>query len=216
MSSSLNRLSANLPKDKFKYTSDVFKKEELELMTQKGVYAYHYMNSFESFDEIQLPRKDDFFGQLTQDAITEEQYCHAIKVWGTFNLQTMGDYHALYLKFDILLLADVFENFRSTCLQYYKLDPCHYVTSPGLSWDAMLKMTDIKLELMSDIDMFQFVEKGTRGGISYIANRYKEANNKYMKEYNKEKPSKYIMYLDANNLYGYAMSQYLPKVDLNG
>ena len=128
----------------------------------------------------------------------------------------MGDYHDLYLKFDILLLADVFENFRSTCLQYYKLDPCHYVTSPGLSWDAMLKMTDIKLELMTDIDMFQFVEKGTRGGISYIANRYGEANNKYMKEYNKEKPSKYIMYLDANNLYGYAMSQYLPKVDLNG
>ena len=128
----------------------------------------------------------------------------------------MGDYHDLYLKFDILLLADVFENFRSTCLQYYKLDPCHYVTSPGLSWDAMLKMTDIKLELMTDIDMFQFIEKGTRGGISYIANRFGEANNKYMKEYNKEKPSKYIMYLDANNLYGYAMSQYLPKVDLNG
>ena len=174
------------------------------------------MDSFESFDGIQLPRKDDFFGQLTQDAKTEEQYCHAIKVWGIFNLQTMGGYHDLYLKFDILLLADVFENFRSTCLQYYKLDPCHYVTSPGLSWDAMLKMTDIKLELMTDIDMFQFVEKGTRGGISYIANPYGEANNKYMKEYNKEKPSKYILYLDANNLYGYAMSQYLPKVDLNG
>ena len=94
--------------------------------------------------------------------------------------------------------------------QYYKLDPCHYYTSPGLSWDAVLKMTDIRLELMTDIDMFQFIEKGTRGGISYIANRFGEANNKYMKEYNKEKPSKYIMYLDANNLYGYAMSQYLP------
>ena len=94
--------------------------------------------------------------------------------------------------------------------QYYKLDPCHYYTSPGLSWDAVLKMTDIRLELMTDIDMFQFIEKGTRGGISYIANRFGEANNKYMKEYNKEKPSKYITYLDANNLYGYAMSQYLP------
>ena len=122
----------------------------------------------------------------------------------------MGDYHDLYLKSDILLLADVFENFRSTCLQYYKLDPCHYYTSSGLSWDATLKMTDIKLELMTDIDMFQFIEKGTRGGISYIANRFGEANNKYMKEYNKEKPSKCIMYLDANNLYGYAMSQYFP------
>ena len=116
----------------------------------------------------------------------------------------------LYLHSDILLLADVFENFRKTCLEYYKLDPCHYFTSPGLSWDAMLKMTDIKLELMTDIDMFQFIEKGLRGGISYIANRYGKANNKYMKDYNKDEPSKYIMYLDANNLYGWAMSQYLP------
>ena len=96
----------------------------------------------------------------------------------------MGDYHDLYLKFDILLLADVFENFRSTCLQYYKLDPCHYVTSPGLSWDAMLKMTDIKLELMSDIDMFQFVEKGTREGISYIAKRYIEDITRWREDMN--------------------------------
>ena len=115
-----------------------------------------------------------------------------------------------YFQSDILLLADVFENFRKTCLEYYKLDPCHYFTSPGLSWDAMLKMTDIKLELMTDIDMFQFIEKGLRGGISYIANRYGKANNKYMKEYDEKKPSKYIMYLDANNLYGWAMSHYLP------
>ena len=93
--------------------------------------------------------------------ITGEQYCHATKVWETFHLQAMGDYHDLYLKSDILLLADVFENFRSTCVQYYKLDPCHYYTSQGLSWDAMVKMTDIKLEFMTDIDMFQFMENGT-------------------------------------------------------
>ena len=122
----------------------------------------------------------------------------------------MGDYHDLYLQSDILLLSDVFENFRKTCHQYYELDPCHYFTSPGLSWDAMLKMTGIKLELMTDIDMFQFIEKGLRGGISYIANRYGKANNKYMSSYNPEEPNKYIMYLDANNLYGWAMSQYLP------
>ena len=122
----------------------------------------------------------------------------------------MGEYHDLYLKTDVLLLVDVFENFRKTCIQYYKFDPCHYFTSPGLSWDAMLKMTDIRLELMVDIDMFQFIEKGMRGGVSYIANRYGKANNKYMKEYDEKAPSKYIMYLDANNLYGWAMSQYLP------
>lgn len=111
-------------------------------------------------------------------------------IWGEDN----GDYHGLYLKSDILLLADVFENFRRTCLQYYKLDPAHYFTSPGLSWGAMLEMTVIKLELMTDVDMFQFIEKGMRGGISHIANRCGEANNKYMKEYNPEKLSKYIHY----------------------
>ena len=97
-------------------------------------------------------------------------------------------------------------------MHYYKLDPCHYFTSPGLAWDAMLKMTGIKLELMDDVDMYQFVEKGIRGGISYIANRYGSANNKYMKsQYDGNKLDKYIMYLDANTLYGWAMSQSLPK-----
>ena len=118
--------------------------------------------------------------------------------------------HLTFIDSYILLLEDVFENFQKTCVQYYKLDPCHYFTSPELSWDAMIKMTDIKLELMTDVDMFQFIEKGMRGGISYIANRYGKANNKYMKTYDEKAPSKYIMYLDANNLYGWAMSQYLP------
>ena len=178
-------------------------------MKQKGVYPYDYMDSFQKFGDQQLPPKEEFYSILTDDSISDEQYQHAQKVWNTFNMRTMGEYHDLYLKSDILLLADVFENFRKTCHQYYKLDPCHYFTSPGLSWDAMLKMTGIKLELMTDVDMFQFIEKGLRGGISYIANRHGEANNKYMSGYNSEKPSKYIMYLDANNLYGWAMSQYL-------
>ena len=121
----------------------------------------------------------------------------------------MGEYHDLYLQSDVLLLTNVFENFRNTCMQYYGLNPCHYFTIPGLSWDAMLKMTKVKLELMTDVNMYQFIEKGMRGGVSYIANRYGKANNKYMKEYNENEPSKYSMYLDANNLYGWAMSQYL-------
>ena len=167
------------------------------------------MDSFDKFKE-QLPPKEEFYSILNDKHIKDEDYKHAQNVWNKFNLKNMGEYHDLYLQSDILLLADVFENFRKTCLEYYKLDPCHYFTSPGLSWDAMLKMTDIKLELMTDIDMFQFIEKGLRGGISYIANRYGKANNKYMKEYDEKAPSKYIMYLDANNLYGWAMSQYLP------
>ena len=210
MSSSLDKLVSNLPRESLKYTSNEFQDKKLELMSQKGVYPYDYVDSFEKFNESQLPIKKDFYSILNNQHITDEGYHHAQNVWETFNIKTMGDYHDLYLKSDIILLADVFENFRKTCLEYYKLDPCHYFTSPGLSWDAMLKMTDIKLELMTDTDMFQIIEKGMRGGISYIANRYGKANNKHMKEYDEKAPSKYIMYLDANNLYSWAMSQYLP------
>ena len=209
MSSSLDKLVSNLPRESLKYTSQKFKGEKLDLMARKGVYPYDYMDSFNKFNK-KLPTKEEFYSVLKDEHISDEDYKHAKTVWKKFNLNNMGDYHDLNLQSDILLLADVFENFRKTCLEYYKLDPCHYFTSPGLSWDAMLKMTEIKLELMTDIDMFQFIEKGLRGGISYIANRYGEANNKYMKEYNEKKPSKYIMYLDANNLYGWSMSQYLP------
>ena len=210
MSSSLDKLVSNLPAEALKYTGERFKNEKLSLMTRKGVYPYDYMDSFDKFNKTELPTKEEFYSILIDEHISNEDYTHAQNVWNTFKLQTMGEYHDLYLKSDILLLADVFENFRRTCVQYYKLDPCHYFTSPGLSWDAMLKMTNIKLELMTDINMFQFIEKGMRGGISYIANRYGKANNKYMKEYDEKVPSKYIMYLDANNLYGWAMSQYLP------
>lgn len=209
MSSSLDKLVSNLPKDSFKYTSKEFKNEQFNLMIRKGVYPYDFMDSFDKFNS-RLPTKDEFYSQLTDESISDEDYEHAQKVWQTFTLQNMGEYHDLYLKSDILLLADVFESFRKTCLQYYKLDPCHYFTSPGLSWDAMLKMTNIKLELMTYVDMFQFIEKGMRGGVSYIAHRYGKANNKYMSDYNPKQPCKHIMYLDANNLYGWAMSQYLP------
>ena len=209
ISSSLDKLVSNLPRESLKYTSKEFKDEKLDLMARKGVYPYDYMDSFDKFNE-KLPTKENFFSIMNNEHISNKDHQHAKTVWETFKLKTMGEYHDLYLKSDILLLADVFENFRKTCLKYYKLDPCHYFTSPGLLWDAMLKMTNIKLELMIDIDMFQFIEKGRRGGISYIANRYGKANNKYMKEYDEKAPSKYIMYLDANNLYGWAMSQYLP------
>ena len=209
MSSSLDKLVSNLPRESLKYTSQIFKGKQLDLMSQKGIYPYDFMDSFDKFNE-KLPTKEDFYSILNDEHISDEDYKHAQNVWNTFSLKNMGEYHDLYLKSDILLLADVFENFRKTCLKNYKLDPCHYFTSPGLSWDAMLKMTNIKLELMVDVDMFQFIEKGMRGGISYIANRYGEANNRYMKTYNEKASSKYIMYLDANNLYGWAMSQYLP------
>ena len=130
-----------------------------------------------------------------------------------FRCETMGDYHDLYLSSDVLQLADVFENFRSVCRSTYGLDPAHYYTAPGLAWDAMLKMTHVKLELIVDIDMYLMVEQGIRGGISVISNKFAKANNPEVEDYNPEEEHSYIMYLDANNLYGWAMSQCLPRAN---
>ena len=139
----------------------------------------------------------------------EKDYFKAVDIWNVFKINTMGDYHDLYLKTNVLLLADVFEKFISTCLDYYGLGPCHYFSSPGLSWDAILKMTRIELDLISDIDMHLFIEKGMRGGVSYIAKRHSKANSKYMKSYDSSKESIYITNLGASNVYGWAMNQCL-------
>ena len=158
MSSSLDKLVSNLPKDDLIYTSKAFKGKRLNLMSQKGVYPYDFMDSFEKLNQMELPNKDQFYSILNDQHITDDEYDHAKKVWNIFMIKTMGEYHDLYLASDVLLLTDVFENFRKTCMQYYKLYPCHYFTSPGLSWDPMLKMTNIKLELMTGI--FQAYQEG--------------------------------------------------------
>ena len=187
--------------------------EKTSLCLRKGVYPYNYMDSPGRLLETQLPPKSAFYSKLNNKDITDEDYNHAQKIWKEFEMKTMKDYHNLYLELDVLLLADVFENFRGVCLDNYKLDPAWYLTAPGLSWDAMLRVTEIKLELLTDSDMLMMVENGTRGGVSMISNRYSEANNKYMDSYDSEKPSKYIQYLDANNLYGWAMSEKMPYKD---
>ena len=122
----------------------------------------------------------------------------------------MGNYHDLCLKTDVLLLADVYEKFVNTCLEYYGLDPCHYFSSPGLSWNGIIKMTGIELELTSDNDIHLLTEKGMREGTFSIAKWCSKVNNKYMKSYVVNEPSKFIIYLDTINLYNWAMSQYLP------
>ena len=190
----------------FKYSSAELSGDLLKLAKQKGVYPYEYMNSFEKFSEDKSLDKYKFFSFLRDECISKKDYKGAIDVWNLLKMNTVGDYHDLYLKTDVLLLVDVFEKFINTCLDYYKLDPCHYLSSPGLSWDVMLKMTGIELELISDIDMHLFNEKGMRGCISYIAKRHSKANNKYKKCFDSGKESKPITYLDANNLYGYAIS----------
>ena len=169
------------------------------------------MDSLKRLDETQLPPKESFYSRLTGEDISDADYEHAQTVWKEFDMKTLRDYHNLYNQSDVLLLADVFESFRDVCLENYELDPAWYYTAPGLSWDAMLKKTDVRLELLSDPDMILMFEKCIRGGISMISNRYGKANNPYMREaYDPEQPTKYIIYLDANNLYGWAMSKPLP------
>ena len=130
-----------------------------------------------------------------------------------FKLKNLGDYHDLYVQSDTLLLADVFENFRNKCIEIYELDPAYILSTPGLAWQACFKKAEVKLELLTYIDMLFMAEKGTRGGISQAIHRYPKSNNRYMKNYDKNTTSSYLMYLDANNLYGWAMSQKLPVKD---
>ena len=210
MSSSLGALVNNLPKDAFNNLLKYYSEEQAELLKQKGFYPYEYMDTEEKFKDKELPPRKAFYSKLSGRGITKTDYKHVCNVWDSFNMETMKDYHELYNDSDVLLLADVFENFRDLCLKIYGLDPVYYFTAPGLAWDACLKMTNIDLELLNDPDMLLMFEKGIRGGISIISNRYGEANNKYMKGFNKNNPSKYLMYLDANNLYGCAMSEKLP------
>ena len=211
MRSSLEALVNNLPKDAFKNISKYYTPEEVELIKQKGYYPYEYMDSIEKFNDPKPPPQKAFFSKLTGRGITEKKYKHVLNVWYSFNIEIFKDYHELYNITDTLLLADVFENFRDLCLKIYGLDPVYYFTAPGLAWDACLKVTDIDLELLNDPDMLLMFEKGIRGGISMISNRYGEANNKYMSQgFNRNKLKKYLIYLDANNLYGCAMSMKLP------
>ena len=180
------------------------------LLLRKAVYPYEYKDTWEKFSEISLPSKEDFYSNLNMEDISDIDYRHANNVFKVFKLENLGDYHDLYVQSDTLLLADVFNNFRDMFLKEYELDPAHFLLLPGLAWQACLKKTNIELELLTDYDMLLMVEEGIRGGICHSIHRYAKANNKYMKNYNNNEESSYIQYLDANNLYGWAMSKKLP------
>ena len=188
MNSSLDKLASNL--NDFKYLNKDFSGEKLKLVKTKGVYPYEYFDSFERFREDCLPDIDCFFSSLKNCGISEKEYQKDCDLWKVFKIKNLGEYHDLYLKTDVLLLCDVFEKFISVCLKDYGLDPCHYHSNPELSWDAMLKRTGVKLEKINDIYIHLFLEKGLRGGISYISKRYSKSSE-----------STDIMYWDMNNLY---------------
>ena len=183
------------------------------LLLRKGVYPYGYMDSWEKFNETSLPIREDFYSHLNMEDIEDIEdidYRHGNNVFNNFKLNNLGDYHDLYVQSDTLLLADVFENFRDMCINVYELDPAHFLSLPRLAWQACLKKTNIELDLLTDYDMLLMVEEGIRGGICHSIQRYAKANNKYMKGFNNNEESSYIQYLDANNLYGWAMSKKLP------
>ena len=186
----------NLRSEDFKYLSKEFSGAKLELVKKKEIYPYEYFNSFKKFRENKLPDIDKSFSLLKDCGISEKEYQRACDVRKVFEIRNLGEYHDLYLKTDVLLLCNVFEKFISVCLKDY---PCHCFSSPGLSWDAVLKMTGIQLEKINNIDVHLFLEKGMGGGVSYISKRYSKSDE------NTE-----FMYWDANNLYGWTMIQDLP------
>ena len=169
------------------------------LLLRKGVYPYEDMDSWGKFDETTLTPKEAFYSNLNLEDISDEDYAHAQKVWDVFEIKNCGQYHDLYVQSDTLLLADVFENFRNNCLKIYELDPISFVSAPRLVWQACLRKTGVKLELITDYDMLLMIEKGIRGGISQATHRYAKANIKYMKNYDENNEPSYIEYLDANN-----------------
>ena len=186
---------------------------KFDLLLRKGVYPYEYMDSWKRFKEESLPDKQSFCSELNKEHITNEDYAHAQLVWNTFNIKNLGEYHDLYVQSNTALLALVFKSFRDKCIEIYKLDPAHFLTAPGLACNACLKKTEIELELLTDNDMLNVFEKEICGGICQATYRYAKANNKYMKNYDKNKESSFLIYDDANNLYGWSMCKKLPVGD---
>ena len=169
------------------------------------------MDDWNRFKETALPPKEAFYSKLNMSGVSNQDYEHARRVWRESGINNLGEYHDLYLRTDVILLANVFEAFRKVCLDNYGLDPAHFYMVPGLVWKACLKKTKIRSEIPLDPDMLLMFERMIRGGITQSVHRWAKANNPYMgSEYAPREPTRYLQYLDANNLYGWAMSQPLP------
>lgn len=210
---SLENLALNASDDHLIETKKLVSHDKLHLVRKKGVYCYDYIDSNTRFNETKLPPKHRFFNKLNDEHITDEQYIHAQNVWDQLHCKTLLDYHLFYLKLDTSLLCDIFEQFRKMSREYYGLDPTHFYSSPGLAWSAMLKKTNARIELISDINQLLMVEKGVRGGMAVLNKRYACANNPYLEDYDFTQPNSYLLYIDFNNLYGFCLKQKIPVSD---
>ena len=168
------------------------------------------MNDLEKFNETSLPEKEDFYSHVNKEDTTAADYVHTKRVCEDFEIKILGEHHDLYVQTNTLFLSDVFDNLRNMYLEIYELDPVKFLSFPELSWQAVLKKTKVKLDLLTDIYMLLMVEKVIRGGICHTIYRYAKANDKYKKDYDKNKESSYLQYWDISNLYEWAMSQKLP------
>jgi len=196
------------------FLNDAFPSSESDLLTRKGFYPYEFATREDVFAETELPSKESFFNSLTEEGLNDDEYAHAQRVWDNMKTKNFATYHSIYQMTDVLLLAQAFEHFRQLSKDNFKLDPTYYISTPGLSWAAALRMTAPKLELFTHVNKHTFITSGIRGGLSFIAKRHAVANNEHFPEtYDPEKPTVHLMYWDCNNLYGVAMSQRLPYSD---
>ena len=212
ISSSLDSLVNNLARgDSEFFGFEEYSENQYKLLIKKGIYPYEYMTDWDKFKETKLPPREAFYSKLNMSDVGNEDYEHANRVWKEFRLKDLGEYHDLYIKPDVILLANIFEAFRKVYLKNYGLNPAHFYTASRFAWKACLKKTRVRLELLLDPDMLLMFERGIRGGITQSINRWAKANNPYMgPEFVPDKPTRYLQYLDANNLYGCAVSQPLP------
>ena len=211
LNASLDKLIRNL--DDLPFLNRVFADltpHQRDLLSNKGIFFYEYLDDMKKLYETDFPTIDKFYSKLNDSNINEKEYQHALKVYQDLDCKNLMDYLLHYLNSDVILMVDVIEKFRQESIEIYGLDPLNYFTLPGYSFDAMFKYTKVELELLTDIDMLMFIERGVRGGVSQCSNRHSKANNQYMPDFDDTQESKYIMYFDVNNLYGNAMEKPLP------
>ncbi|XP_053214141.1 uncharacterized protein LOC128397439 [Panonychus citri] len=214
LASSLDELAGYLNDDlKNSYLLQLFNVKDLNFVCKKARLPYDYLDSFDRFNETSLPPISAFYNKLKFENLDPKIYQNMCDLWQHFDVVNIGQFQDIYQKIDVVLLAAVFENFRSISVNQFQLDPLHFFSSPGLTWSAALKKTDVEIDLLTDLDMIMMFEKGIRGGISSAMTRFTKANIPNYPDYDKSQENSYITYLDVNNLYGFALQQSMPYSD---